>query len=138
MGRPDIITNISSRPLSDFETEVLSLGLKFATGIPKPNQNIDLVTKNYRYKDSEFQQGYIQGLLTSALCDPPNPTLPKRYFRALEALAKDPAVRITTADKGGGVVVMDASSYLHKMTDLLSDENTYTKVTQAKVGRRDK
>ena len=133
MGRPDIITNISSRPLSDVETEVLSLGLKFATGIPKPSQNIDLITKNYRYKDSDFQQGYIQGLLTSALCDTPNPTLPKRYLRALEALAKDPAIRITTADKGGGVVVMDAISYQQKMTDLLSDGNTYAEVTQAKV-----
>lgn len=32
LGRPDLILNLTSKPLSDIETEALSFGLKFATG----------------------------------------------------------------------------------------------------------
>ena len=34
---------------------------------------------------------------------------------------------MTTADKGGGIVILDKSDYISKMEDLLSDTDTYNK-----------
>ena len=43
-------------------------------------------------------------------------------------LSKDDNIVVTSADKGGGVIVMDKSDYDAKMQDLLSDPETYKKI----------
>ena len=90
--------------------------------------NIDIITCNYRHSDIDFLQGFIQGILTVALNEPSSPTLPKRYIQALRDLSKDNNIRVTSADKGGGVVILDSATYIEKMNDLLNDENTYERV----------
>ena len=127
-GRSDIITNLSSRPLSNYEEEALSLGLKFSSG--KDNKDLaDHVMKNYRFHDSETEKGFIQGILTccKAIADSEKSTLPQRYVTALRALAKDNSIVITSADKGGGIIILNACDYNEKMKSLLQDENTYAK-----------
>ena len=51
--------------------------------------------------------------------------MPKRYMTALEVLAKDDSIVITSADKGGGIIIMNKSDYDKKMNDLLGDKNIY-------------
>lgn len=88
--------------------------------------------------DTGFVQGFIQGLLTVALNEPTTYTVPKRYIQALRGLAKDNNVTITTADKGGGVVILDKINYKRKMSELLCDNNTYEEVSQRTIDRETK
>ena len=51
-------------------------------------------------------------------------------------LARPSASLVTTADKGGGVVVMKTENYEHKMKSLLQDESTYQKVQQGTCNKK--
>ncbi|XP_069952924.1 uncharacterized protein [Cherax quadricarinatus] len=44
-------------------------------------------------------------------------------------LANDPNIIVTTADKGGGVVILNTSDYNTKMMDLLNDQSTYEPIS---------
>ena len=57
-------------------------------------------------------------------------SLPRRYIRALKGLRNDPSIVITTADKGGGFVIMNKTDYDTKMGSLLDDPTTYKKVSK--------
>lgn len=127
-GRTDLINNMSKRNLTIYEKEALSLGLKFSSG--KDQRDLaDHVINNYRFGDKEADKGFIQGVLTccKALADSEPSTLPKRYLIALEGLAKDETIVITSADKGGGIIILDRQNYEEKMECLLSDKQTYSK-----------
>lgn len=129
-GSADIVTNLSSRPLSDSEKEALSLGLKFDAGKDKFSFT-EHIERNYKWSDSDVDKGFVQGILTccKALADKQPSSLPKRYVRALKNLANDDSVIVTQADKGGGVIIMDRHQYEAKMTELLNDAETYEKKT---------
>ena len=58
------------------------------------------------------------------------PVIPRRYVTALKGLRDDETIVITQADKGGGIVGMDKTDYIHKMNNLLSDASVYRKVTK--------
>lgn len=127
-GRKDLISNMSSRTLTQYEEEALSYGLKFSSG--KDRRDLaDHVINNYRFNDKEADKGFIQGVVTccKAMADSEPNALPKRYLTALEVLAKDDSIIITTADKGGGVILLDKSDYDEKMRVLLGDKDTYVK-----------
>ena len=85
--------------------------------------------KNYRYKDSDIDKGFVQGFTAgcAAFSNATISALPRRYLTALKELSEDGNTIVTTADKGGGVVLMDYSDYKSKMFDLLSDKSTYRK-----------
>ena len=51
VGNKNLIVNMSSRELTNIEQEALSLGLKFACGLKGKNNDIDLVTRNFRYSE---------------------------------------------------------------------------------------
>ena len=128
-GNKKLISNLSSRILNETEKEALSLGLKFDTG--KNNKSfLDFIIKNTKNEDSEIDKGFKQGLVTclTALADSKRPSLPRRYLRALQDLSRDRSIVITPSDKGGGVVILDKSSYDLKMLDLLSDDSVYERV----------
>lgn len=130
-GNNSLITNLSHRVLTETERAALSLGLKFDIG--EPNKHLkDFIIKNHRYDDSDLEKGFKQGVtacMTAAAKDQ-DPTIPKRFVKALEGLREDPSIIITTADKGGGVVVMRTEEYQQKMESLLQDRNTYKSVRQ--------
>ena len=119
---------MSSRELSQYEEEALSLGLKFSSGKDKMDLT-EHVIKNYSYSDQEADKGFIQGVITccKAIADSEQSALPKRYMVALAGLAKDNTIVISSADKGGGIIILNKSDYDLKMRDLLRDEHTYSK-----------
>ena len=130
-GNSALINNLSDRVLTKTETAVLSLGLKFDIGGPNRNMT-DYVIRNHRYGDSDIDKGFKQGITAcmTALAGGTNTTIPKRFRKAFQDLQKDPDIFITTADKGGGVVVMNADDYEAKMRTLLQDRATYENVKQ--------
>ena len=120
--------NISSRTLTDYEKEALSLGLKFDSGKDKFSF-VEHIERNYKWNDSDADKGYIQGVLTccKALADEEPGTLPRRYVKALRDLANDSEIIVTQADKGGGIVIMDTDQYVEKMREMLNDKEVYEK-----------
>ncbi|XP_076056373.1 uncharacterized protein LOC143034326 [Oratosquilla oratoria] len=128
VGRHELITNLSSLRLTKTQEEALSLGLKFSTGI-NHKTTADYVEKNYNWRDSELENGFKQGLILccSLASRKREPAIPRRYTRALKELRDNNDILITTADKGGGIVILDKLDYVRKMEDLLSDPSTYTK-----------
>ena len=42
---------------------------------------------------------------------------------------------VTTSDKGRSVIMVDSTQYNKKMTELLSDKNTYKQMTQQTIGK---
>ena len=138
-GNVDIITNLSSRSLSDNEKEALSLGLKFDAGKDKYSF-VEHIQRNYKWNDCEAEKGFIQGILTccKALADEQASSLPKRYLRALKALANDDNIVVTQADKGGGVVIMDRVQYENKMNEMLNDTDTYEKKPAGYIDKQSK
>ena len=129
LGNPNLINNLSDITLSQNETEALSFGLKFATGISKKSEVCDTIIKNYHSQDTDFEKGFIQGIITSSLSSTNETSLPRRYITALKNLSKRQDITITSSDKGGGIVIMNTNTYNDKMMDLLNDTNTYTTTT---------
>ena len=135
-GRRDLISNISSRVLSDTEAEALSLGLKFDTGIPRKDL-LDHVVSNHRWGDTDLDVGFKQGVITCCLSSAKDstPAIPRRYVKALRDLGKDESISIITADKGGGIVIMDRQVYIQKMSQLLDDDATYRRLAPGEAAK---
>jgi len=53
----------------------------------------------------------------------------RQQLAADRTLQQDPTITVVPADKGKAVVVMDTVEYREKVRTLLSDEETYTKIT---------
>ena len=134
IGREDLITNLSSHTLTQTQKEALALGLKFKTNI-NDKRLADYVGKNYHWQDSDIESGFKQGVLLccKAATASNSYTIPRRYIHALTELRENSGIIITTADKGGGVVVMNKSDYVDKMNTLLSDVDTYTKQSEGEA-----
>lgn len=121
VGRTDLITNPSSHTLTTTQEETLSLGLKFGTGIDNNNR------WNNRWKNENVNRGLNQGiaLCCSVAATRKKTSIPRRYVKALRELKENGNSKITSAYKGGGIVITDHKYYIDKMEGLLSDENTY-------------
>ena len=125
LGRADLINNISSINLSPTETEALSFGLKFATGIKNYDMG-KIINTNYKHHDTDFHKGFSQGIIAASTnCHSDELPLPKRYITALKSLSSHHNIVISPSDKGGGIVIMDSTVYNQKLLDLLDDNNTY-------------
>ena len=131
--------NISSRTLTDYEKEALSLGLKYDSGKDKYSF-AEHIERNYKWNDSDVDKGYIQGILTccKALADREPRSLPRRYIEALHCLANDSDILVTRADKGGGIVIMDKEKYVENMQNMLDDEETYEKKQKGTTEKQSK
>ena len=68
-----------------------------------------LVTMNYRLRDTDFQKGFIQGIISATTSNDKETTIPKRHIDALKELQINPSITITSSDKGGSVVIMDTT-----------------------------
>ena len=129
-GKTSLINNMSKRKLTDVEIQALSLGLKFDTG-KCDRSYLDLLMKNNKFGDSDVDKGFKQGVATcmSALARSNRLAMPRRYLSAIQELANDDSIVVTSADKGGGIVILDKDTYDHKMHDLLLDSSTYSQAT---------
>ncbi len=106
------IKNLSSRPLSVTEKEVLAKGLNFAVS-PDRIPHVELITatesaikhNNLSTSDADQLRNKVTSCLASAKL--PNPNLDKQQRDAIKTLGSDDDIIILPADKGRCTVVLD-------------------------------
>ena len=125
------VRNISSRPLDENETQVLSYGLKHSV-TPKriPTDDIVSCVESVLARQRELPESTkddirsrIASTLQSASLTDCN--LTKDELHALRRLRNDKDIVILPADKGRVTVVMDKKDYTDKMDSLVNDKQTY-------------
>ena len=141
---PDsVIFNLSDRILSIHEKEVLSLGLKFAITLKKPNFYDHFLSCEQFFKkldgtDITCPPGQSPSLFKHSfrhLClslfysfkSPQSSNLSSAQWQALQDLKKDKSILISKPDKGNGVVILNRSDYIHKMHDILKDSSKFSR-----------
>ena len=141
-----VVINLSKRPLSPDEKNILAHGPNFA--LPKHSINfIDhylgfeklLCTlkpkplpleSNLNWK--EFSQ-YVISLAHSSFRDFTDlrhtiPKLPPAEMKALKDLREDDSITICRPDKGKGIVIMDKQDYISKVEAILNDSTKFTRI----------
>ena len=125
------VRNISSRPLDETETQILSYGLKHSV-TPKriPTETIvsSVEAVLSRQRDlSEPVKDNIRSRIASTLqsASLPDNNLTNDERQALKRLKTDKDIVILPADKGRVTVVMDRTDYHDKMNELVNDKQTY-------------
>ena len=125
------VRNISSRPLDETETQILSYGLKHSV-TPKriPTETIvsSVEAVLSRQRDlSEPVKDNIRSRIASTLqsASLPDNNLTNDERQALKRLKTDKDIVILPADKGRVTVVMDRTDYHDKMNGLVNDKQTY-------------
>ena len=125
------VRNISSRPLDETETQILSYGLKHSV-TPKRIPTETLVSSVEavlsRQGDlSEPVKDNIRSRIASTLqsASLPENNLTNDERQALKRLKTDEDIVILPADKGRVTVVMDRTDYHDKMNELVNDKQTY-------------
>jgi len=125
------VRNISSRPLDQTETHVLSYGLKHSVTprrIPTESIVSSVEAVLSRQRDlSESAKDNIRSRIASTVqsASIPDNNLTKDEQRALKRLKNDENIVILPADKGRVTVVMDKTDYFDKMDALVNDKQTY-------------
>ena len=124
------VRNISSRPLDENETQVLSYGLTHSV-IPKHIPTDDIVSSVESVLASQRElpettkddiRRRIASTLQSASLTDCN--LTKNELHAMRRLRNDKHIVILHADKGRVTVVMDKKDYTDKMDSLVHDKQT--------------
>ena len=125
------VRNISSRPLDENETQVLSYGLKHSV-TPKriPTDDVVSSVESVLARQRELPESTkddirsrIASTLQSASLTDCN--LTKDELHALRRLRNDKDIVILPADKGRVTVVMDKKDYTDKMDSLVNEKQTY-------------
>ena len=129
LDRSKLVVNLSSRPLSPMEEEVLALGLSFAIAPSRiPYEDIIAATeataRRLDHKAADSLRLGVSAALRQA--KPPKPNLTFQQRKALHNLKNDTNIVIIPADKGRATVIMDKSNYTHKMIQTLSDDKYRT------------
>ena len=127
------VINLSNRQLSEHETSALQNGLNYAT-TPKtvPTSRIVANVESGIYNLTGSAKATIRASVVNILKNSkPEATqnITRQQRAAVRSLQQDPSITVVPADKGKAVVIMDMAEYREKVHTLLSDENTYTKIT---------
>ena len=133
---PQVVFNLSDRQLSKTEFDPINKGLDFAhfplhLSIPRIRVEFEYLYRQIRsflsasnrllFKQklmtlySRFTGNFFQQQRKHSF------SLSDEQFKALQNLKQDKSIIVSRLDKGNGVFVMNKSSYLSKMYDILSD-----------------
>ena len=127
------VINLSNLQLSEHETSALQNGLNFAI-TPKivPTSRIVANIESGIYNFSGSAKATMPASVVNILRNSkPEATqnITRQQLAAVRTLQQDPTVTVVPADKRKSVVVMDTVEYREKVRTLLSDEDTYIKIT---------
>ena len=126
----DFVCNISDKPLDNTTVTALGYGINFSI---KENMNWLEIghafcklekNSNIPIEQINICKGIIYGISSNAV----TPNVPKRFLKAYQKLKKDKDIHVTKADKSNTLVIMNRTDYDNKMSILLEDEVTYTKL----------
>ena len=125
------VVNLSSNPLTGFETEVLRKGLNFAPSpssipvsriIASVERRLSMIPKD----EATLAWKCIACVLSRAKVPPSN--LPPHLRSALKYLRRRDDILILPADKGRATFVLNKAEYDEKVLVMLSDARTYKKL----------
>ncbi|XP_077492345.1 uncharacterized protein LOC144103522 [Amblyomma americanum] len=127
------VHNLSSYELDHAELSLLNKGLNFNTG-PVPDAKsmtcaVEIAVRKIDASLRDQARSRAIGAL-SKLRKEKDSALPRPKKEALKRLQKNEAIVILPADKGNATVVLDRTEYIKKMSALLEDKNTYTKINR--------
>ena len=130
----DSVVNHSSYDLSVDQKRILGYGLSFSLPHEK-SHFIDVLEELERFKfyDDTFNHGFILMNIENIFYDLKNEMkdfLPKRFLTALKNLQKEKSIRVSKADKGGKIVIVNKSDCIEKMEKMLDDTSVYKKVAK--------
>ena len=101
--------------------------------MPDRKNNLDFIVAFDRFiagRNYSREEICLKGILLNALTDLNQKyPVPRRFMKAIHSLQKLDVV-ISRSDKDGKIVIMDKDFYLNKINQLLSDTNTYDKLTK--------
>ena len=134
-----VIHNLSKYPLSDVEKFSLSFGLKFCIPPRKIRRTPIMAQFESLYNQLEGltpRSHHLDGLLRIRFVNLANEICAKRFstcqspltsvhLNALKNLGRNKNIIITRPDKGGGVVILDADTYVSKVCKILSDNTKF-------------
>lgn len=126
------VINLSAKPLSMEERQLLSLGAKFATP-PKRQPMLELTAKCQVIAETAGRQSHKTGTtgdqiasflnnaeaMLSKAASSPIRKIPKSLALALRNLSKDEDRRVVQADKARALIVMDKPDYTKAILDSL-------------------
>ena len=141
------IINLSSYQLDETEKFILSHGLNFSLP-PTANdlkresifaefESLAAQLSHHKAASNEARQAVQASLTDIAHCYAGSPIeepdiidakMRSQCFRALKNLRDNRAIVITRPDKGSGVVIQDASTYVEKMHTILNDTSKFTRL----------
>ena len=127
------VMNLSHRQLSEHETSALQHGLNLATTprtIPVSCivAHVESGVCNLPGSAKATIRASIVNILKNSKPEA-SQNITRQQLAAVRTLQQDPTITIVPADKGKAGVVMDTDEYHEKGRSLLSDKDTYTKVT---------
>ena len=139
------VQNLSSYKLSSSELFVLSLGLKFS--VPPRNISREIVFSEFEVLAGQLNhhkpqsKEHLERLraklydLSHAYCGTPVDLSDYRMynecFQTYKALKNNSDIIISRPDKGSGVVILDRSDYVSKMSTILCDNSKFIKIGPA-------
>ena len=113
---------------------ILGYGLSFSLPHDKSHfMNFLEELDRFKYFDDNFNHNFILMNIENIFYDLKSGAkdfLPKRFSLALKTLKNNKTIRISKADKGGKIVVVDKTDYDDKMLDLLNDKTVYKKLNK--------
>ncbi|UYV62343.1 hypothetical protein LAZ67_2000186 [Cordylochernes scorpioides] len=131
------LLNLSSTVLSPSQTEVLSLGLKYrppaTPDIPRIISGVEPAISSLSHTAQYDIRSSIAHILrkpTPTQSQSPSQSQSLGKYRSLATLRRNHNIIITRSDKGSQTVVLDTADYASKMTEILSDRNTFVPITQ--------
>lgn len=146
---PDkIITNLSSYILSNDEKSLLANGLNFAITPNKLRHTdfatpIEMLSRQLKKQPIWSNSNITWTAIVSKLRDlafssrhsfrPDTPNLSKEQFSALKKLRQNKNIVILKPDKGNGVVILDRSDYVAKISVILNDTSKFLPLPKAKI-----
>ena len=140
----DVIYNYSSYILNDIEKSVLTKGLNYALPPKKLKYENYILPFELLYRsvkdDTTIRRQDLMHL-RSKLCSTANTSyraynkkdhrfenLTPEEYEAFLNLASNDDIIIQKADKGNNVVIVDKSTYIEKMEEILSDHTKFSKI----------
>ena len=127
------VMNLSDRQISDDERSRLSKGLNLtinssALPVEEIIAGTEVVAKYMTATAADELRGEVVRTIERAKLLKSNISKGERV--ALQSLKKDNSIIILPADKGRATVIMNTAEYRQKMTDMVGDTNTYTRLSK--------
>ncbi|XP_055522675.1 uncharacterized protein LOC129716859 [Wyeomyia smithii] len=134
------IENTTKTEIPDYVERTLMLGPNFNIENRRDVPYIELIASIEKVIQNKENADEIRSEVSNAMINhinyrhqphhPPGEWIEKEVIKSKKFIKANPNLVITKADKGSKTVIMEADEYHEKMVNLLTDENTYKKLTK--------